>query len=314
MISGKGTMEFKTSSEARLEALAYIEGRRDGDIKSLLTPWTKFNKIHLDGIEIPKIITIAGMSSSGKSAISNQLEGEIYELNPNEDFLVLSFNFEMPSSQIALRNIVSNTGIDYREMLSAGGIKLGNNEYEYIKKLIITQNEERREIYYLEYPQTVEMYKTICRLFYEKYKKPFITISDHANLFKRGASENTATDTLYSLGDASMLLKKELPLTQIHLSQLNREIENTERRVPNSALNYPDKSCLFGGDSLYQCADTVLVNHRPFLLNFRPGTYGPDKLACGPSDIYWHFLKTRDFEPTIAKMTADFKNMKILDA
>lgn len=306
-------LKFKTSSEARLEALKYIEGRRTGKIKSYTTPWSKFNQVHLDGIELNKIITIAGMSSSGKSAISNQLEGELYELNPNEDFLILSFNFEMPSQQIALRNLVSKTNISYRDMLSAGGMVLGNKELDIIKKTIQYDNENKREVYYIEYPQTVEMYKAICRKFYELHKKPFITISDHSILFKRSASENTATDTLYSLGDASMLLKKELPITQIHLSQLNREIESTERRVPNSALNYVDKSCLFGGDALFQAVDTVLINHRPYLLNFRPNTYGPNKLPCGPEDIYWHFIKTRDFEPTIAKMIADFKNMKIHD-
>lgn len=66
-------------------------------------------------------------------------------------------------------------------------------------------------------------------------------------------------------------------------------------------------------DALYQCADTVLINHLPYRLGFPANSYGPDKLPCGPSDLYWHFIKIRNGEPYPVAMVADFKNMKIYD-
>lgn len=303
---------LKTYNSAKLEALNFIKGRRDGTIRSLVTPWKKYNEAHLDGLELQKIITIAGMSSSGKSLIAGMLEGSLHELNPLEDFAILSFNFEMPSMQIIIRDIIARTGISNRELLSAEGIQIPEGKFE-IVKLLLERDDERKEIFYVEYPKTVEQYKNICRAFYNKHKKKFVTESDHSVLFKRGASEKSTTEMLYSLGDASIELKKELPITQIHVSQLNREIEKPERRVACSGLNYPTKDCLFGADALYQCADTVLINHRPYLLNFKPNTYGQNKLPCGPDDLYWHFVKLRDGSPSPAAMRADFANMKIYD-
>jgi replicative DNA helicase len=305
-------IKLKTYKTAKQEALNFIIGRREGKIKSLVTPWEKYNRAHLDGLEDRKIVTIAGMSSSGKSLIAGELESKLHELNPHEDFAILSYNFEMPSMEIILRGITAKTGISSRELLSAEGIQIEDGKLNMVK-LLLEQDDLKKEIYYVEYPKTVEQYKNICREFYKKYKKRFVTISDHSILFKRGVSDNSVTDTLYALGDASMELKKELPIIQIHLSQLNREIEKPERRVPCNGLNYPSKDCLFGSDGLYQCADTVLINHRPYLLNFKPNTYGPNKLPCGPNDLYWHYCKLRNGDPHVAAMTADFANMKILD-
>lgn len=302
---------LKTHSQAEAEALAYIEKRRNGQIRSLVTPWRKFNEAHIDGIEMGSIITIAGMSSSGKSLICNQLQSEIFNLNPLEEFAILNFNFEMSSRQILIRHVISTLGISNRELLSADGIQLGETQLARVRVLLTESTPIN--IYYCEYPQTVEQYKKICKAFYTKYGIKFLIQTDHSVLFKKGVSEDSAVTMLYNLGDASIELKKDIDCTQIHISQLNRELEDPKRRLKHSPLNYPSKDCVFGGDSLYQCADTVLVNHRPSLLNFQVDGYGPEKLPCGPNDIYWHFLKIRQGIPHRADMIADFANFKILD-
>lgn len=48
--------------DAARDELRYIRGRLSGEIKSLQTPWKKFNKACMNGIEWGSIITIAGMS------------------------------------------------------------------------------------------------------------------------------------------------------------------------------------------------------------------------------------------------------------
>lgn len=279
-------VQIKQAGEA---ALAYIKGRKEKTIKSIITPWSKFNDAHLDGIEWQKIIAVGGMSSSGKTAICSQLERDMFELNPDENFAVLSFNMEMPSRQIVIRNIIARSDIDNDELLSAKGMTLSDEKYEMIK--LDVQNELGRfPIYYVEHPKTVVQYKYIIRAFSEKMKVPFFVISDHSILFKKDVDEREHLSMLYNLGDAMMELKKEQPITQIMITQLNREIEKPERRTPKSVLNYPDKACIFGADAVYQCADTVMVNHRPSLLNLPKNCYGPQAKPTGPDDVYWHLL------------------------
>lgn len=306
------TKRLKTYAEAQVEALEYIRGRREGEITSLVTPWKKFNDAHIDGIEMQRIITIGGMSGSGKSLIGNQIEKNLHILNPREDFMILNFNFEMASRDIIIRGIIADLNIDNRELLSADAVQLDDHKFEQVK-IKLQPSVKPVDIFYCEYPQTTAKYYEICHAFYGKYQKKFITMSDHSNLFKKGAAEKSSFDMLYALGDASIQLKKELPCTQIHFSQLNRDIEDQGRRIKNSPLNYPGKSDIFGSDSLYMCSDTVMINHRPSLLDFPVNSYGPGKLPTGPTDLYWHFLKLRQGSPHIAHMRGDFAHMKIYD-
>ena len=83
----------------------YIDKRRKNEIRSLATPWRKFNEICMGGIEWNTITTIAGMSGSGKTAIQGQLETGLKHLNPKEDFAILSFGFEMLSSRMVGRKL-----------------------------------------------------------------------------------------------------------------------------------------------------------------------------------------------------------------
>jgi intein/homing endonuclease len=55
-------LPFITIEEAAKQELRYIRGRMSGEIKSLKTPWKKFNQASMDGIEWGSIVTIAGMS------------------------------------------------------------------------------------------------------------------------------------------------------------------------------------------------------------------------------------------------------------
>ena len=91
-----------TFEEAARKELRYIRGRMNNEIKSLKTPWKKFDKAGMNGIEWGSIITIAGMSGSGKTAILNELESGLFTLNPDEKFVgrKISKNLSMTTTQI----------------------------------------------------------------------------------------------------------------------------------------------------------------------------------------------------------------------
>ena len=87
------SMEYTHIRQASDEALDYIERRRQGLEKSLETRWDKFNKVTMSGLDWNTIVTIGGMSGSGKSAIANELETSLFDRNPNENF-VMKFHTE----------------------------------------------------------------------------------------------------------------------------------------------------------------------------------------------------------------------------
>ena len=75
-------LPYLSLEEAARKELRYIKGRMTNEIKSIKTPWKKFNKAGMNGLEWGSIVTIAGMSGSGKTAILNELETGLFELNP----------------------------------------------------------------------------------------------------------------------------------------------------------------------------------------------------------------------------------------
>ena len=81
-----------------------------GDIKSLRTPWPKFNDATTDGIEWNTITVIGGRPASGKTLIVEQIVRESFKLNPAEDFRVLQFKFEMLARSSAIREYSSIIG------------------------------------------------------------------------------------------------------------------------------------------------------------------------------------------------------------
>jgi hypothetical protein len=91
---------------------------------------------------------------------------------------------------------------------------------------------------------------------------------------------------------------------------MNREIEGNERIV-NATMHYPMRRDVFGGDSLFQASDYVIVIHRPELLGIT--AYGPSKLPV-TNMIYMHILKIREGEPKILSFINNLKYNSIDEA
>lgn len=125
---------------------------------------------------------------------------------------------------------------------------------------------------------------------------------DHT-LLTRGKGGDAERETLFQLERLFMEVKKLGKTTVIQVSQMNREIENTDRIV-NTSMHYPMRRDIFGGDSVFQASDYVVVLHRPELLGI--STYGPSNLPVKEM-IYMHFLKVREGEPKILSFVNNLK-------
>lgn len=311
-------LSYKHIQKASDEIIQYIDQRRKGTIRSLKTRWNKLNRVIAGGMEWGTIVTIAGMSGSGKSSIANELETSLFDFNPNEEFSVLSFNFEMLSMKQVGRKISSKLDITASSLYS-GNEKLTDDSFEKAK-FIVEDTINTYDIYYVDVPGNVEeIYNTIHEFHMKEQGKkgPFygsVVFLDHTLLTKgaQGASEREILTKLYKM---FMLIKKELKIIIVVLSQLNRDIERAER-IANPTTQYPMKKDIFGSDAVFHGSDVVLISHKPFMLHLQ--SYGPNSLpVTNPLDsnqamIYWHIIKNREGEAgVVLGMLDNLKHSKI---
>jgi len=122
----------------------------------------------MGGIEPNTIYTIAGISGSGKSSFANSLETDLFDLNPNENFVVLSFNFEMLASRQVGRKL------SYKMKKTTSELYHGNVDSEALNddefKTLVTNAEKIKQypIYYVDCPGTVEEIRATIIDFYSK--------------------------------------------------------------------------------------------------------------------------------------------------
>lgn len=270
------------------EAVRYIAGRRNNEIVSLKTRWSKFNKQCMGGIEPNTVLTIAGISGSGKSSFANLITTDVIDLNPQEDIIVLNFSLEM----VGFRQVGRTLSNKLKRTTSTLYSSEKSLDDETFRKVInVTNQLKEYPIYFVDSPTTPTQVESIIYEFYNTYvkgtNKHFLIIYDHALLTKQVGS---VLETISELERVFIQVKK-LPMTSvIQLAQMNRNIEAPER-INNPMSHYPMRSDLSSSDAIFQASDYVCVIHRPEILNIQE--YGKSKLST-TNKVYIHMLKNRD--------------------
>lgn len=290
------------------EAITYISGRKSHNISSLKTRWTKLNKQCMGGIEPNTVLTIAGISGSGKSSFANLIETDLIDYNPNQEIVVLTFSLEMVGfRQIGrtLSNKLKKTTSD----LYSSETDLDDETYNAVIK--VSNKLKEYPIYFIDNPGTPMQVKEIIEKFYNNHikgtNKHFVVIYDHALLTKQIGS---VIETISEL-ERVFIQAKKLPLTSvIQIAQMNRNIEQPER-INNPLSHYPMRSDISSSDAIFQASDYVLVIHRPEILNIVE--YGPNHLPT-KNKVYIHILKNRDAgKPCILEFENDLKFNNLIE-
>ena len=176
------------------EALKYMLNRQKGLEKSIYTPWPKFNDATTDGLEWNTLTVIGGRPGSGKTLIKDQIIRESFDLNPDDDFRVLEFQFEMVGRTSALREFSSLTGKTYKELCSAGSTistETINKCHQYAKERV------KNPVDIISRPMTVNQMREQIDMYMDEHKgsKTIITL-DHTMLVKRAPYQHNSLDTV----------------------------------------------------------------------------------------------------------------------
>lgn len=298
------TLSFKPISAVAKESLNYIQNRKEKKVVSLKSRWKKFNWA-TGGIEPNMIFTIAGISGAGKSAFVNSLVFDLIDLNPSQDIVVLYFSLEMVDYRNVGRAISSKVKKSVSELYSANET-LSDEDFSKVQSAAKTISSY--PIYFVDSACTVEQIENTIDYFHENIAidKWLIVVLDHALLVNGDGERSTIVDL-----QKMFIRKKKLSgTTIIQLSQMNRNIESSER-INNLSSHFPMRSDLSASDAIFQASDFVLAIHRPEILNL--AVYGVQRLPV-KNKVYIHFLKVRDGEPCILEFENELKYGNLIES
>lgn len=303
---------FLHNEDAHKEAVAYMRGRKDGTLRSIHTPWHRFNEATLDGLDWGTFLTIAGRPASGKTLVSSLISRRSFDLNPDQDLAVLDIQWEMHAKSIALREISADMKASIRYLSNAErGNKLRDDDLDaamdYCKK------HGHKDIFFFETALNVSGLEAKIIEFLNTVNKPTIITIDHSLLTERDKDEKSMQETLGNLAKMLARLRKhpKYKVIIILLSQLNRDIESTERLQNGTIGNYVKDSDLFGADAVFQSSDIVVSIHRPGKYGLT--RFGVENYMVDPTILIVQFLKVRSGAPEMQFYKADFANSNIID-
>ena len=255
----------------------------------LLSRWPKVNRAVGGSFRFGEITYLAGASGSGKSFILNMLREDFAgELNKDYPypFKILAFSFEMASEDEIIRTYSSKLKTSYSNLVSAYK-KITKEFYNIIEE---TSKELNNDIiHYVETTgnkgqilQTVEEFATL----YPEHK--LIITLDHSLLMEY-LDEKNEIELVTNVARMALYLKKRYRAMVIILGQLNDKIEQPER-IKNPMLHYPTKTDIHGSKQIFHIADTIIIIHRPELLNIQ--SYGRHSFPAKDL-IAFHIIKSR---------------------
>lgn len=297
---------WKHISEIHKDGIEYMENRRDGTVKSISTPWKKFNDAGIGGLEWGTINTIGGRPGSGKTLLVNLITRQAHSLNPDQDFCILDFQFEMSNKTTAVREFSSIVKKTYKELVSVDK-QVEEHDFNVIRKYVAKH--DQKEIYQVDMSMNLQQMKQTILEFLNEKRKPTIITIDHSVLIKKDASEKDKFEMLYNLGELLTELKKAYPVIFIILTQMNRSIEDQTRKIPGTVGNYPTTADVFGADALLQHSDLMVAINKPS--EYYLDVYGPEKYIVTDNMLALHFVKARNGERSICFFEAEFEHMSI---
>jgi replicative DNA helicase len=301
----------KTQLQVVAESEEFIRQRAAGKFNYMQTGFKKLNMALGGGIEPNTIFTIGAMSSGGKTTLGTRICNSICNIETNKKAIVLNFNFEMIAHKLVGREICHLGGFDLKHLYNNSG-QMTDPE---LKRILDIYYEDVKSfpIVYVEEPASSKNIENTIVYYWTKLCKgrgiTLVVQVDHAAIVTGNQANDKEKDKIDALMQALNRVKKKIAtlggeVIYIVLSQLNRDIQSTERKV-NASLHYPQTSDLFAASSIEQYSDYIIFTHNPSKINLNSYTEFNYPVWMGSIDkensrerpfIYWSVAKNRDGE------------------
>lgn len=312
---------FVRADEVLLNSIETIKNRRNGRVSGVITPWKPLNRVFGGAIEFGSNFILGARPGMGKSAIATILAFEIPLLN-NIPIIILYWNWEMTNVSQGIRFFSNRTGKTVTQLKSAGYMESDSSTKDYqldfeTFNTLAHYSNTVKDINFFFHQQPVTAYRfeeTVEAISKANPGFAIINIVDHTRYVKK-LKEATEEERLTSLYMAGNRIKNSTGCINIFLSQLNRELE---RYIIEKSYRAPVNSDLFGADSAYQCADYMLLIHRPERYNVEEWWAGTDSngkpVKIKTKDFMWgELVKNREgIEGTIL-FQHELKYNRIID-
>lgn len=241
----------EVSTLAAMEALvSHLESVNGGNgVTGTPTGFRELDRMTC-GLQPGDLVLLAARPSMGKTALA--LAACMGALEGQPDQPVQIFSLEMPVSQLMMRLIAMDGGVELTRMRSG---QLDDEQWARISTAMgrFTQLDRRLVIDDNSY-QTPALLRARARRYVRRYGRPALIMVDYLQLMRAPEQENR-TQEIAEISRSLKALGKELGCPVLALSQLNRQVESRADKRPNNGD-------LRDSGSLEQDADLILHLYR----------------------------------------------------
>ena len=253
--------------------------KRDGDMTGVPTGFQELDAM-THGLHPGQLVIIAARPAVGKSTLALDMArtAAITHRRP-----VIFFSLEMSRAEIALRMLSAESKI-YMQTLRKGSL----NDNDWTRLAAVRGEINDAPLFIDDSPNmTLPEIRAKCRRLASQVGLQMIVI-DYIQLMTSGKKVESRQQEVSEFSRALKLLAKEIQVPVIAISQLNRNSEKSDNKVP-------EISHLRESGSLEQDADVIMLLHREAM-------YDKEHSRAGEADIY--LAKQRN-GPT-GKVTVNF--------
>jgi len=282
-------------SEAVEEGVKEIEERKLGiRSKGLKIGFPMLEECMGGGLQKSYAYLLPALSGHGKSTMLNIIETAVIEKNPEENVMVLNFNFETPSHMNLVKKFSADTEKTVDELLSV------NQDLEDYALDRVKQKASKYKdypIYYFDVSGTPKAISNTIMSAHLKYpEKHIVCFLDHSGLLTPSSGSQGDIELADEFAKMVIDTKKQAKCSWFILGQLNGQIETMER-LKNPQFHAPKKGDLYGSKLTWNAMDVVVMMNKPEKLDL--ASYTTRELPT-KDKLYFHIRKQRyGEEPTI---------------
>ena len=244
----KETGDFKNANEASLVTLEFIKKRKENANRILVGTDTGFNELNqmTTGFGEGELIILAGRPSMGKTALALNMVLNLIDKKEGVAF----FSLEMPCEQLMLRLLSIKTSIPLQRL------RIGDMDDDEFSRLNDGANELSSSSLFIYDSGNLNISLLRSKLRKLKSKNPNINIAiiDYLQIMSSISSKERHLE-VSEISRGLKLLARELKISILALSQLNRALESRNDKRPML-------SDIRESGSIEQDADIVLFVYR----------------------------------------------------